>query len=67
MMKPGRGASARIDPVEIRATLKAAGLRARHALSQNFLADADVLDGILGEAAPAAGERVMRSDLAWAC
>ena len=58
-MKPGRGASARIDPGEVRATLKAAGLRARHALSQNFLADADVLDGILGEAAPAPGERVL--------
>ena len=45
--------------MEIRATLKAAGLRARHALSQNFLADADVLDGILREASPTPGERVM--------
>ena len=38
---------------------RAAGLRARHALSQNFLADADVLDAILAEAAPAPGRRVL--------
>lgn len=46
------GTPARIDPADVRATLKAAGLRARHALSQNFLADADVLDAIVAEAAP---------------
>ena len=57
-MNRGTG-PAHIDPAEIRATLKAAGLRARHALSQNFLADADVLDGILREASPTPGERVM--------
>ena len=50
-----------IDPAEVRATLRAAGLRARHALSQNFLADADVLDAILAEAAPAPGDRSSRS------
>ncbi len=49
----------RIDPAEVRATLRAAGLRARHALSQNFLADADVLDQILREAAPGPGDRVL--------
>jgi 16S rRNA (adenine1518-N6/adenine1519-N6)-dimethyltransferase len=49
----------RLDPAEVRATLKAAGLRARHALSQNFLADPDVLDAILGEAAPPPGRRVL--------
>jgi 16S rRNA (adenine1518-N6/adenine1519-N6)-dimethyltransferase len=49
----------RIDQAEVRATLRAAGLRARHALSQNFLADADVLEAILAEAAPAPGERVL--------
>jgi 16S rRNA (adenine1518-N6/adenine1519-N6)-dimethyltransferase len=42
----------RVDPASVRATLKAAGLRARHALSQNFLADVDVLDDILAAAAP---------------
>ena len=44
----------RLDPAEVRATLRAAGLRARHALSQNFLADPDVLEAILAEAAPRA-------------
>lgn len=53
------GRAAGIDPAEVRATLRAAGLRARHALSQNFLADVDVLDGILAAADPAAGDRVL--------
>jgi 16S rRNA (adenine1518-N6/adenine1519-N6)-dimethyltransferase len=59
---PGGAASggpARVDPAEVRATLKAAGLRARHGLSQNFLADADVLDAILAEADPGPGGRVL--------
>ena len=47
----------RLDPAEVRATLRAAGLRARHALSQNFLADPDVLEAILAEAAPEPGRR----------
>jgi 16S rRNA (adenine1518-N6/adenine1519-N6)-dimethyltransferase len=42
----------RIDPAAVRATLRAVGLRARHALSQNFLADPDVLEAILAEADP---------------
>jgi 16S rRNA (adenine1518-N6/adenine1519-N6)-dimethyltransferase len=50
---------ARVDPREIRDTLRAAGLRARHALSQNFLADVDVLEGILAEADPAPGRRTL--------
>src|SRR3954449_8764121 len=54
----GRG-TARVDPDAVRSTLRSAGLRARHGLSQNFLADADVLDAILAEAAPAAGSRVL--------
>ncbi len=41
-----------VDPAAVRATLRAAGLRARHGLSQNFLADPDVLDDILAAAAP---------------
>jgi 16S rRNA (adenine1518-N6/adenine1519-N6)-dimethyltransferase len=51
--------AARLDPADVRATLRAAGLRARHALSQNFLADTDVLDAILAEAAPGPGSRVL--------
>jgi 16S rRNA (adenine1518-N6/adenine1519-N6)-dimethyltransferase len=49
----------RLDPASVRATLRAAGLRARHALSQNFLADVDVLDGILAEADPTPGRRIL--------
>jgi 16S rRNA (adenine1518-N6/adenine1519-N6)-dimethyltransferase len=52
-------AAATIDPARVRATLRAAGLRARHALSQNFLADADVLSAILAEAAAEPGRRVL--------
>jgi len=51
--------SAAIDPAQVRATLRAAGLRARHALSQNFLADPAVLSAILAEADPRPGERVL--------
>ena len=49
----------RIDAAEVRATLKAAGLRARHSLSQNFLADAEVLEAILEAAGPLPGDRVL--------
>ena len=49
----------RIDPDAVRATLRAAGLRARRALSQNFLADPDVLEAILAAAAPGPGRRVL--------
>ena len=48
-----------LDPAEVRATLRAAGLHARHRLSQNFLADPDVLEAILGEARPEPGDRVL--------
>ncbi|HEY3162819.1 MAG TPA: 16S rRNA (adenine(1518)-N(6)/adenine(1519)-N(6))-dimethyltransferase RsmA, partial [Candidatus Limnocylindrales bacterium] len=51
--------TARIDPAAIRRTLKDAGLRARHALSQNFLADPEVLEKILVEASPGPGSRVL--------
>lgn len=51
--------SAAVDPAQVRATLRAAGLRARHALSQNFLADPDVLTAILDEAEPRPGGRVL--------
>ena len=52
-------AAVRVDPETVRATLRAAGLRARHALSQNFLADPDVLDAILAEADPPPGRRIL--------
>jgi 16S rRNA (adenine1518-N6/adenine1519-N6)-dimethyltransferase len=48
-----------LDPADVRATLRAAGLRARHALSQNFLADVDVLDAILAEADPGGDRPVL--------
>ncbi|HET7029267.1 MAG TPA: 16S rRNA (adenine(1518)-N(6)/adenine(1519)-N(6))-dimethyltransferase RsmA [Candidatus Limnocylindrales bacterium] len=53
------GPPVRIDPAAVRRTLREAGLRARHALSQNFLADPDVLEAILAEAAPGPGRRVL--------
>ena len=49
----------RLDPQHVRRTLRDAGLRARHNLSQNFLADVDVLEGILREADPASGRGVL--------
>jgi 16S rRNA (adenine1518-N6/adenine1519-N6)-dimethyltransferase len=48
-----------VDAAAVRATLRAAGLRARHGLSQNFLADPDVLDAILAEADPRPGRRIL--------
>jgi len=49
----------RLDALAVRRTLREAGLRPRHRLSQNFLVDVDVLEGILSEADPAPGERVL--------
>jgi 16S rRNA (adenine1518-N6/adenine1519-N6)-dimethyltransferase len=49
----------RLDPLWVRRRLKEAGLRARHNLSQNFLADVDVLEGILREADPTPGRGVL--------
>jgi 16S rRNA (adenine1518-N6/adenine1519-N6)-dimethyltransferase len=37
----------RLDPLEVRRTLRREGLRASHSRSQNFLADPDVLESIL--------------------
>lgn len=51
--------AARVDPAAVRATLRAAGLRARHGLSQNFLADPEVLEAILTEADPRPGRRIL--------
>ena len=59
-MSRGAGsATPHVDPDAVRATLRAAGLRARPRLSQNFLADPDVLDAILAEADPRPGRRVL--------
>jgi 16S rRNA (adenine1518-N6/adenine1519-N6)-dimethyltransferase len=49
----------RLDPAAVRRTLRDAGLRPRRGLSQNFLADVDVLEAILVEAAPAPGRAVL--------
>ena len=49
----------RLDPGEIRRTLRAAGLRPQRRFSQNFLVDVDVLEAILEEAKPAAGRTVL--------
>jgi 16S rRNA (adenine1518-N6/adenine1519-N6)-dimethyltransferase len=51
--------AAHVDPARVRRTLKDAGLRSRHSLSQNFLADADVLDAILDAASAVPGRRVL--------
>ncbi|HET9346260.1 MAG TPA: 16S rRNA (adenine(1518)-N(6)/adenine(1519)-N(6))-dimethyltransferase RsmA [Candidatus Limnocylindrales bacterium] len=52
-------AAPRVDAAAVRRTLRAAGLRARSSMSQNFLVDPDVLEAILAEAAPAPGRRVV--------
>jgi 16S rRNA (adenine1518-N6/adenine1519-N6)-dimethyltransferase len=48
-----------LDPAAVRRTLREAGVRPSHRLSQNFLADVDVLEGILDEADPRPGTRVL--------
>jgi len=53
------GVPVRIDPADVRATLRAAGLRARHALSQNFLVDPEVLEAILAEADAGTGSDIL--------
>jgi 16S rRNA (adenine1518-N6/adenine1519-N6)-dimethyltransferase len=55
----GSGRAPRLDPLAIRRLLRAEGLKARHSLSQNFLADPDVLQAILDLAAPEPGRRVL--------
>jgi 16S rRNA (adenine1518-N6/adenine1519-N6)-dimethyltransferase len=58
-MTPLPGGGSALDPGTVRRTLRDAGLRARHGLSQNFLADVDVLDAILAAAAPTPGRGVL--------
>jgi len=52
-------AQTRLDPLEVRRTLRREGLRASHARSQNFLADPDVLQAILDLAEAGSGTRVL--------
>jgi 16S rRNA (adenine1518-N6/adenine1519-N6)-dimethyltransferase len=49
----------RLDALEVRRTLRAAGLHASHARSQNFLADPDVLEAILDLAEVVEGTNVL--------
>ena len=49
----------RLDPLEVRRTLRREGLRAIHGRSQNFLADPDVLQAILDLADVAPVDRVL--------
>jgi 16S rRNA (adenine1518-N6/adenine1519-N6)-dimethyltransferase len=49
----------RLDPLAVRRLLREGGLRARHSMSQNFLADPDVLQAILDLADPQPGARVL--------
>jgi 16S rRNA (adenine1518-N6/adenine1519-N6)-dimethyltransferase len=52
-------AGSQLDPAAVRRTLKAAGLRARRSMSQNFLVDVDVLEAILDEARPGPGRSIL--------
>ena len=58
-MTSPRPTPTRLDPLAIRRLLRDEGLRARHSLSQNFLADPDVLDAILEAAGARAGDRIL--------
>ena len=44
---PPRRKAPRLDPLSVRRQLRVEGLRAHHSMSQNFLADPDVLQSIL--------------------
>jgi len=49
----------RLDPLSVRRQLRVEGLRAHHSMSQNFLADPDVLQSILDLAEPEPGRRIL--------
>jgi 16S rRNA (adenine1518-N6/adenine1519-N6)-dimethyltransferase len=49
----------RVNAAAVRRTLRAAGLKARSSMSQNFLVDPEVLEAILAEAAPGRGRNVL--------
>jgi len=60
LARPARAAP-RLDPLAVRRQLRGEGITARHSLSQNFLADPDVLQAILDLAAPEPGRRILES------
>ncbi len=55
----GAAGDLRLDPRYVQQRLREAGLRPRHNLSQNFLADIEVLEGILQEADPGPARGVL--------
>ncbi len=54
-----RAGDLRLDPRFVQRRLREAGLRPRHNLSQNFLADVEVLEGVLREADPGPARGVL--------
>lgn len=56
---PRRAADLRLDPRFVQRRLREVGHRARRSMSQNFLADVQVLESILAEADPVPGRRVL--------
>ena len=54
-----RRSAPRLDPLAVRRQLRGEGLRAHHSMSQNFLADPDVLQAILDLALPESGRRIL--------
>jgi 16S rRNA (adenine1518-N6/adenine1519-N6)-dimethyltransferase len=54
-----RAGDLRLDPRYVQRRLRDAGLRPRHNLSQNFLADVEILEGILLEADPGPARAVL--------
>jgi 16S rRNA (adenine1518-N6/adenine1519-N6)-dimethyltransferase len=54
-----RAGDLRLDPRYVQRRLRDAGLKARHNLTQNFLADVEVLEGILREADPSPGKGIL--------
>jgi 16S rRNA (adenine1518-N6/adenine1519-N6)-dimethyltransferase len=59
MSEGTRSGDLRLDPRFVQRRLRESGLRARHNLSQNFLADVEILEGILREADPGPGRGVL--------
>ena len=59
MTPPAADGRTRLDALEVRRTLRREGLRAQHGRSQTFLADPDVLQGILDLADVTPGSRVL--------
>jgi 16S rRNA (adenine1518-N6/adenine1519-N6)-dimethyltransferase len=49
----------RLDPLAVRRQMRVEGLRPHHSLSQNFLADPDVLQAILDLAGPEPGRNIL--------